>query len=100
VQGLLKRARSPKRRAEYEAKLHCPPLPKALGHVWNAFHRLRRRKGSNGFALSPIGWPDIDAFVRFSGVRLTPWEVELVEDLDNLFLANAIARETEEDQDA
>jgi hypothetical protein len=43
--------------------------------------------------------------VRFSGVRLTPWEVELVEDLDNLFLANAIAQDksedkTEEDQDA
>lgn len=33
-----------------------------------------------------IEWPDIDAFIRRSGVWLSPWEIELIEDLDDLFL--------------
>jgi hypothetical protein len=50
------------------------------------FHRLRRRKGSNGFSLMPIEWPDIDAFCRNAGVILTAWEVDLIEMLDDLLL--------------
>lgn len=47
--------------------------------------RIRRRKGG-GFGLSPIEWPDIDAFVRNSQFNLAPWEIEVVEDLDDMFL--------------
>jgi hypothetical protein len=96
LQGLVKRSRGA-RRAKHQAALACPPLPPALKYVWQAFNRLRRRKGSNGFAIDPIGWPDIDAFVRFSRLALTPWEVELIEDLDNLFLANAMAKPEEDE---
>lgn len=48
--------------------------------------RIRRRKGGSGFGLSPIEWPDIDAFVRNSQFRLTPWELEVIEDIDDVFL--------------
>ena len=34
----------------------------------------------------PIGWQDIDAFVRLSGVSLAPWEIELLEQLDDIFV--------------
>jgi hypothetical protein len=57
----------------------------AAMHIWRAFHRLSARRGSNGFGLNPISWPDIDAFVRHSKISLAPWEVRLVEELDNLF---------------
>lgn len=62
-------------------------------YLWSAFQRIRRRKGGNGFSAMPIEWPDIDAFVRNSGVRLAPWEVATIEKLDDLFLS-AKATET------
>ena len=36
-------------------------------------------------SLNPISWPDIDAFVRQSRTVLAPWEIRLIEDLDDLF---------------
>jgi hypothetical protein len=84
---MLSRAKKPEKRAEYEAELACPPFPMALLHVWNAFHRLTSRRGSNGFGINPISWPDIDAYVRHSKMPLAPWEVRLIEQLDDLFRA-------------
>ena len=54
-------------------------------HLWRIFHRLNARRGSNGFGINPISWGEIDAFVRTSGITLAPWEVEIVEMLDDLF---------------
>lgn len=48
------------------------------------FRRLGRRRTSNGFGANPITWMDIDAFVRHSQFGLRPWEVELIEDLDDI----------------
>ncbi|MES2030840.1 MAG: hypothetical protein V4477_16795 [Pseudomonadota bacterium] len=87
LQGLLARAKNDERRAELEAELYGPQLPPALAYLWMAFIRLRRRKGSNGFAVSPIEWPDFDAFIRLSGVRLAPWEIAAIEDIDDAFIA-------------
>lgn len=58
----------------------------ALAHVWGAFGRLSARRGS-GFGISPIGFADIEAFTRLTGARLSPWEVRLIEQLDDLFRA-------------
>jgi hypothetical protein len=85
LEGLLERARRPDRIAEYQSELACPPMPEALEYIWRAFLRLHARRGSNGFAINPISWPDIDAFVRHSGMKFAPWEVELLEALDDLF---------------
>lgn len=82
---MLGRAREPKKIAEYEAELACPPFPMAMLHVWTAFNRLSNRRGSNGFGINPISWADIDAFVRHSQMPLAPWEIRIIEELDNLF---------------
>jgi hypothetical protein len=58
----------------------------ALFYLWRIFNRLRRRVGSNGFGANPITWPDIDAFCRHSRFYLVPWEIEILEMLDNVFL--------------
>jgi len=92
---LLKRARKPERKAELQAELLVPPFPDVLTYLWVAFRRLGSRRGSSGFAIDPIGWPDIDAFVRHSGVRLAPWEVRLIEELDDLFRIEQARKETE-----
>ena len=64
-----------------------PPFPFSLAHVWQAFHRLRRRKApSNGFAAQPLEWSDIAAFCTMTRFPLTSWEVELIEMLDDLFM--------------
>lgn len=36
---------------------------------------------------SPVSWQDIDAFARRSGVRFSPWEIEIIEKLDDIFLS-------------
>lgn len=83
--GLIERTKRPESLAEYEAELECPPFPEPLGYIWVVFNRLSARRGSNGFSLNPISWPDIDAFMRLSGFRLVPWEIQMVEELDDLY---------------
>jgi len=83
---LIERTKNPNRRRGYELELECPPFPSALDYLWRTFSRLRRRKGSNGFSISPIEWPDIDAFVRNAHFPLNQWEIEILEMLDDLFL--------------
>lgn len=63
------------------------PLPPALTYLWNAFQRLSVRRPQNGMALSPIPWTEIEAFSRLTGLRLVPWEVDIIEELDGLLVA-------------
>jgi len=45
-----------------------------------------------GFAgPQPIGWQDIDAFMRRAGLTFAPWEVDLIERLDDIYLRPASA---------
>lgn len=67
-------------------ELETADFPLPLLYLWVAFNRIRRRKGGNGFAPSPIEMTDIDAFNRLSGMALAPWEVAMIERLDDLFL--------------
>jgi len=60
-------------------------LPSTLRYLWITFQRLANRRASNGFGLNPISWADIDAFLRLTRLRLTPWEIEQIEMLDNLY---------------
>lgn len=66
-----------------------PEFPAALGYLWRAYIRLRRRKAAGFNGPEPIGWQDIDAFARRSGLRLAPWETEILEVLDDIYLSPA-----------
>lgn len=55
-------------------------------YIWRIYNRIRKRCGSSGFGASPMSWSDIDAFSRNTGFKLSPWEVQLLEDLDDVFL--------------
>lgn len=70
-----------------EAELSTPPFPIALNFVWRAWVRLRRRKSGGFSGPNPIEWPDIDAFVRRTGTRLDPADIEMIEQIDDLFLS-------------
>lgn len=82
----MKRAKTPERRAEIEEQLRGADMPLEGAYLWDAFWRLRRRRGGNGFAMSPITWPDIAAFVALTRFPLAPWEVEVIEAIDDHFL--------------
>jgi hypothetical protein len=58
----------------------------ALAYLWRAYQRLRHRKGGSGFGASPLEWPDIEAFLRQGGMTLVPWEIALIEMLDDLYM--------------
>jgi hypothetical protein len=62
-----------------------PEFPHEVAYLWRAYHRIRRRKGG-GFGPAPIEWPDVDAFVRLSRFELAPWEIEIVEAIDDCFM--------------
>jgi hypothetical protein len=81
---MLERTRKPDKRARLEAELETPPLPDELVYLWNYFCRLSSRRRS-GFSIEPIGWQDLAAFIHLTGVRLAPWEIQLIEMLDDLF---------------
>jgi hypothetical protein len=38
-------------------------------------------------AVQPISYSDMDAFQRLHGVKLAPWQVEAIELVDALWLA-------------
>lgn len=88
----MKKARQPRsklianRIAELEADLAVPPFPRELGYLWQTYLRLRRRKGGGMSGPGPIEWPDIDAFLTRSGVTLAPWEIEILERIDDIYL--------------
>lgn len=69
-----------------KAELDVPPFPRALAYLWRAYLRLRRRAAGGFAGPQPIGWQEIDAFVRRSGVWLRPWEITLIEALDDIYL--------------
>jgi hypothetical protein len=62
-------------------------LPAALGYLWIAFLRLAARRQSYGFGPVRLSWVEIDAFNRLSGTKLKPWEIEIIEALDDCWMA-------------
>lgn len=76
--------------AKIEADLEMPPFPPELAYLWRAYHRLRQRTAMGFASTNPISWQDIDAFVRQTRFNLYPWEVEILEAIDNAFLSPAV----------
>lgn len=70
-----------------------PPFPDALRYLWVAFVRIRSRINGNGMAPARITLPDLDAFNRLSAMHLAPWEVEIIEKLDDALLASTHEQE-------
>ncbi|KWT70775.1 hypothetical protein APY04_0836 [Hyphomicrobium sulfonivorans] len=74
------------RAAALSEELKQPPFPLALNYLWRSFIRLRGRKGCGFSGAEPITWPEIDAYTRQTRTSFAPWEIELLEELDGLYL--------------
>lgn len=58
-----------------------PDLPEAMYYLWDWFIKLHNQRQS-GMGENPISWTEIDSFCRLMRVRLDPWEVEVILQLD------------------
>ena len=71
---------------ELTAKLAIPPFPVELHFIWKAHGRIRRRLASGMDGPQPIPHEAIVAFQAASEMPLKPWEVAILEALDDLYL--------------
>jgi hypothetical protein len=67
-------------------------MPVALQYLVSVFFRLRERRPRE----HPVTWGDIVGFTTLACFRLFPWEVGVIEKLDQAFMAAVTAREKEE----
>lgn len=91
---MLKKARTDERRRELQRELAVPPFPEAVRYLWDAFWRIRSRRGAG-----PLTLGEIADFIRLTGVQLAPWEVEIIERLDNAWRDAGKAQPEEETED-
>lgn len=86
LEGLLARASDPAQRRKIEGELFGPAMPPEFRYLWSAFGRLSGRRRLSDVGALPIAWDEIDAFSRLTGAAFVPWEIEVIEMLDRLFL--------------
>lgn len=70
----------------------------ALSYLWQAWARLRRRTPAGINGPNPITIEAIDAFVRRTGLRLDPGDIQLIEDIDDLYLSKMAEQASERDR--
>lgn len=83
---MLARARTPERIAELEAELALPPFPEELRYLWQAFLHIRRRKGG-AWPPPPLSDSDLLAYSQVHQEYLRPWEMGVLFDLDDQWMA-------------
>jgi len=71
-----------------EAELALPPFPIELAYLWSAFMRLRRRSAGGLNGPEPVTLQAIETLSRLSCLRFAPWEIKLIEALDDLYLVS------------
>ncbi|WP_426070248.1 phage tail assembly chaperone [Janthinobacterium sp. DSP2-3-3] len=64
-----------------------PPMPFELAHVWEWFAQLNRKR-QNGMAVNPIASTEILAWQARHGIAIEPFEHQLLDQLDALFLSH------------
>lgn len=62
------------------------PLDDIVEPVWDWFVEIAARKSSNGFGPGALTWVDLDAWQRLRRIRLSGGELDLILELDGIFL--------------
>jgi len=84
VNGRLERARSAKdhvKIAECLQRMQGPILPLAGKYILHWFSELNGARGS-GMDVNPISFPDIFAWSQLRNIRLSPWDLKMIQALD------------------
>ena len=67
--------------------LDSGPQPIELFYLLTAYNRIRRRINGSGFGPARMTWEALDAFLRRAKKDFAPWEVEVLEALDDKYMA-------------
>lgn len=70
-------------------ELDVPPLPSHARQVWHTFLALHRKRRSGMSAPEGIADSEILSWQHLHGVRLSPWELQAIDELDAAFLQQA-----------
>jgi hypothetical protein len=65
--------------------LDCPAGCRA---IWSVFVHLGRTR-PRGFGVGGIAYTEIEAWQRLTGVQLSPWELDVLTEIDARVLAQA-----------
>jgi hypothetical protein len=57
--------------------------PMGTEALWNVFLSLNNSRGSGGFGPAPISLSSIAAYSKLYSVRFTPWELDVLLELDS-----------------
>jgi len=60
-------------------------MPEVTEYLWHWFLRLSKRRGG-GFGPAPLTHSGMRDFFHLAGIRPSAWEIELLEELDDLYL--------------
>lgn len=52
--------------------------------AWQFFLKLHSKRGSNGFGVNPLSYTEIKAFFDLNKIYPTHYELELIEQFDNV----------------
>lgn len=70
-------------------QLDLPAIPFELIHIWDYFLQLNAKRTLGGGGANPISDEQIMAWERRQGIRLTPFEGECIDELDQVFMSSA-----------
>jgi len=82
------------------AELEGAECPMALTGLWSVFLDLSAGRTSNGFGPNPLTFAEREAYLRLYDTVLSPWEHDLLTQLDLVYLENVAAMQKEKDKQA
>lgn len=57
-----------------------------MQYLWQWFCELSDARGSSGFGAAALGFADLDAWARFSGITLSRFERDTLLQLDRAYM--------------
>jgi hypothetical protein len=69
-------------------QLDVPSIPHELEHVWDYFCQMNAKRTAGAMAANPISDEQIMAWERRHRIRLSPFEGECIDALDQVFLTS------------
>ena len=61
-------------------------FPDVAAHIWSSFLELHEGRSYGMSGPNPISYDIIKAWCDLTSITLTPWEIETIKSLDNLWI--------------
>ena len=72
---------------DFDGDPEDPDLPPAGEMLWTWFFRLSKGRANYGYGAAPLTWADLEAWMRITGVDLSPLEADALLSMDNAYIS-------------